>query len=236
MPYWLARPVFWVLFRTLLGVLGGLRVEGRENVPRSGGVLVAPNHVSDTDPPVIAVSLPRSCWLMGKQEIFDMKVVGAICRWLHGFPVKRYSADRAALRRAETLLKAGEAVVVFPEGRLSPDGNLQPLLPGFLLIARGANVPILPTVVLGTNRLMPNGTLRLRRSGEPCTVRFGSPVRVEELTGGLKGSEALRVGAERLWELLRALQEGEPYPDYNLERLRERVAARPPAEALRDMD
>ncbi len=215
MPYWLIRPIAWVVFH-LVHLLcgGGVRFEGRENVPKTGGILITPNHISDADPPTVAIALPRDCWVMAKEEIFAMPVIGAFSRWLHGFPVKRYTADRAALRRAEDLLKQGEAVIIFPEGKLSPDGKIQPLLPGVLLIAKGANVPIVPTVLIGTDRMIPYGSLIPRPTWRKCIVRFGPPVTVAELTGGGKGSAATHRGAERLRELMLALQRGEAYPEY----------------------
>ncbi len=213
MPYWLARPIFWFVFRVLFFVLGGIRFEGRENVPLNSGALITPNHISDADPPSVAVALPRACWCMAKEEILNMPVVGAISRWLHGFPVKRYTADRNALRRAEQLLKQGEAVIIFPEGRISPDGTIWPLLPGVLLIARSAGVPIVPTIIIGTDRIVPLGSLIPRPTFRKSIVRFGPPVTVEQLTLGKKGGEALKVGAERLRQIMKALQAGQPYPD-----------------------
>jgi 1-acyl-sn-glycerol-3-phosphate acyltransferase len=213
MPYWFIRPIAWVVFHLLYIYFGGVRFEGRENVPKKGGVLITPNHISDADPPTVAIALPRDAWVMAKEEIFSMKIIGPFSRWLHGFPVKRYTADRAALRRAEDLLKQGEAVIIFPEGKLSPDGQVQPLLPGVLLIAKGANVPIVPTVLIGTDLIIPYGSTVPRRSGKRTTVRFGPPVTVAELTGGGKGSAAMHRGAERLRELMLALQRGEPYPE-----------------------
>jgi len=212
MPFWLARPIFWFLFHTVYLLYGGVRFEGRENVPLKGGVLITPNHISDSDPPTVGIALPRACWVMAKEEIFGMGFVGKISRWLHGFPVKRYSADRAALRKAEDLLKNGEAVVIFPEGKLSEDGKLQPLLPGTLLIARAANVPIIPTILIGTDNLMPYAETRPRRMKQPAIVRFGKPITMAELTSGYKGSEGLRVGAERLRQIMLAMQAGLPAP------------------------
>jgi 1-acyl-sn-glycerol-3-phosphate acyltransferase len=79
------------------------------------------------------------------------------------------------------------------------------LLPGALLAAQRANVPILPTVILGTNYLMPYGKLIPRPAGRRMIVRFGKPVTVAELTNGERGGEGLKAGAERLGEILRDL-------------------------------
>jgi len=149
---------------------------------------------------------------MAKEELFAMKFWGKVIVWLHGFPIKRYSADRAALKRAEQLLKAGEAVVIFPEGKLSEDAKLQPFLPGVLLIAQHAQAPILPVAMLRVNEMMPYGELKPRRIGKRLIIRFGKPVTAEELTGGLRGGAGYEKGAERLRQLVQALLDDKPYP------------------------
>jgi 1-acyl-sn-glycerol-3-phosphate acyltransferase len=196
-------------------LLGGLRIEGRENVPRTGGALITPNHISDADAPTVGLALPRASYFMAKEELFQIRFLGPLIRWLHGFPVKRYTADRAALRRAEQLLKQGEAVVVFPEGKLSEDGKLQELLPGVMLMAQRANVPIVPTILEGTDSLMPYGKLIPHHAHRRIIVRFGPPVMLAELIGSAKGGDALKLGAERLHQILRALQQGLPYPSFS---------------------
>ena len=214
MLFSLVRSIAWLTLHAAYLIFGGIRFEGRENVPLQGGVLVTPNHISDADGPTVALALQRACWIMTKEEIFTMKFVGPLTRWLHGFPVKRYTADRTALRRAEELLERGEVVVIFPEGKVSQDGQLQPLLPGALLAARAANSPIVPTAIIGTNLIIPFGKLLPRPAGRRVIVRFGPPVTVSELTGGIKGRDALKTGAERLGAILRALQQGQPYPKF----------------------
>lgn len=212
MFYVVVRSIVWTLLRILFSYTGGFRVEGRKNVPLKTGVLIAPNHFSDSDPPIVGFALPRYCSFMAKEELFDMKFWGKLIRILRGFPIKRNTADRNALKFAEGLLKQGEAVVIFPEGKLSEDGNLQPFLPGLLLVAQRANVPVIPTALIHTTLLMPYAELKPRRFGKPIIVRFGKPVSVEQLTGGLKGSEGYQRGAERLHQLVQALLDDKPYP------------------------
>jgi 1-acyl-sn-glycerol-3-phosphate acyltransferase len=217
MPFWLLRPIAWLLFHIAYLLFGGIRVEGREHVPRKGGVLIAPNHISDADPSAVALALPRACWFMAKAEIFAMKFIGPLVRQLHGFPVKRYTADRSALRRAEELLEQGEAVVIFPEGQVSHDGQLQDMLPGALLVARAADAPVVPTAILGTDALLPYGKVWPRPAGRRIIVRFGPPVSIAQLTGGIKGGNGLKIGADRLKAMIQALQQGQPYPEFTEE-------------------
>lgn len=209
MLYWILRLILLVVLRFLYTCLGGIRFEGREWVPRKGGVLITPNHISDADPTAVGLALPRACYFMAKEELFQIRLLGPFLRVMRTFPVRRYSADRGALARAERLLRQGEAVVIFPEGRLSEDGSLQELLPGALLVAQRTGVPIVPTIIEGTDRLIPYGQLMPRHAGRRIVIRFGPPVTFAELAGGQQGSEALRVAAQRLREILLELQQGQ---------------------------
>jgi 1-acyl-sn-glycerol-3-phosphate acyltransferase len=207
MLYTMTRAFFRIVLKAVFALLGGVRVEGLENVPRRGPVLIAPNHLSHADPPLIGTILPRPIWYMATDELFAMPVLGRLARLLRAFPVRQDSPDRAALRRAEQLLKAGEALVIFPEGHESPDGALQPILPGSILLAMHGEAPVVPVGILGTDAMMPPCRFRLRRAKHPAVVRFGRPIPVEELTGGLKGRAALDHGVRHLTEALESLLE-----------------------------
>src|SRR5690606_28111202 len=119
--YHLAHAALWLAFHGIWR----LRVEGREHVPRQGGAILAPNHISNVDPPAVGAAAPRPVYFMAKEELYQMPLLGRILPRLHAFPVRRGTVDRAALRRAEELLRAGELVVIFPEGRESETGQLQ---------------------------------------------------------------------------------------------------------------
>jgi 1-acyl-sn-glycerol-3-phosphate acyltransferase len=212
MPFFIMRPIAWVVLQIAYRYYGGIRFEGRENVPRKGGVLITPNHISNADPPAIALALPRACYTLANRTLFDRPILGWFIRQLRGIPIEPGSPDRTALRRGEAVLKQGEALVIFPEGTHSTDGRLLPMQPGALLLAQRANVPIVPTIIEGSDGIVPYGEERPRRSNRPVIVRFGPPVTLAELTGNRKGSEGLRAGAERLGELMLALQERRPYP------------------------
>jgi 1-acyl-sn-glycerol-3-phosphate acyltransferase len=214
MFYLFMRTIAYLILRPMYLVYawGGLRFEGRENVPRKGGVLITPNHICYADPPTIAMAAPRYAYIMAWDALFKLPVLGTLIRWLRAFPVKPGTPDRHALKFAEEKLKAGEAVIVFPEGTVSPTGELLPLRAGVLMVAQRAGVPIVPCIVQNTNLLLPYEQVRPRITKKPIIVRFGKPVTVEELSGGVKGGEGYKIGAERLHALMLALQEGKPYP------------------------
>lgn len=208
LPYTITWPLMKGFMRLVFGALGGFRTQGRERVPRSGGVLICPNHVGDADAPAVAVALPRSAWFMAKEDLFGVPILGAMMRLWHGFPVKRNTADRNALRRAEELLKSGEAVVIFPEGGGNEEGVLQPLNPGALMIALRAGVPVVPVALVNTNKVWPYGDVRPRRAGVPVHVTFGEPIDFSDLAGKRGAIEA---ATQRLTETL-ATMLNQPIP------------------------
>jgi 1-acyl-sn-glycerol-3-phosphate acyltransferase len=165
----------------LLRLLGGWHVSGQENVPPEGGVLICPNHISYADPPLIGVAARRRCCYMSKAEVFEVPLIGWFITISYVYPVDREGGGRQAIRIATTLLEAGEAVVLFPEGTRSPDGELLPGQLGAAYIASRAKVPIVPAAVWGTDVLLPLHSKRLYRC--PVHVRFGEPFRVPESEG-----------------------------------------------------
>ncbi|TMF97386.1 MAG: 1-acyl-sn-glycerol-3-phosphate acyltransferase [Chloroflexi bacterium] len=170
----------WVM-RTLTRVylVGLFRVEGMENVPRTGAMIVCPNHFGTLDPPMVPAFLPRGdTWNMAKSEYFKK----AWMRWLftayRAFPVVRHTADRVALRRSFDLLKAGQVLIMYPEGTRVEAGVLSKPEPGAGFIAQKADCPVLPVAVTGTRECLPKGKLWPRRV--PVTVRFGKPFMVRQ--------------------------------------------------------
>jgi 1-acyl-sn-glycerol-3-phosphate acyltransferase len=173
MMYAFLRGVMRFLTNTVL--VGGLfHVEGTENVPREGALIVAPNHFATLDPPLVPAFMPRGdTWSMAKSEYFAKP----FNRWLftqyHAFPVVRHTADRAALGRSFKLLKDGHALVIYPEGTRVDAGVLAEPEPGAGFIAQKSGAPVLPVALTGTQQVMPKGTIVPRRL--PVTVRYGKP-------------------------------------------------------------
>lgn len=176
--YAFLRGLMRFLTRTVLA--GGLfKVEGVENVPREGPLLVTPNHFATLDPPMVPAFMPRpDTWNMAKSEYFR----SPFNRWLfthyHAFPVVRHTADRAALRRSFDLLKEGHALVIYPEGTRVDAGVLAHPEPGAGFIAQKSGAPVLPVALTGTQAVLRKGTIWPRR--HPVTVRYGKPFVVEQ--------------------------------------------------------
>ncbi len=134
-----------------LGALTGWRVTGVEHVPRDGGVIVASNHISFWDPPLLGALLPREMHFLAKEELFRGPL-GSLVRSLNSIPIRRGTADLTGLSRAIDALKAGGGLILFPEGSRMRDGRLHPARPGVGLIAVSADAVIVPCYISGSNR------------------------------------------------------------------------------------
>jgi 1-acyl-sn-glycerol-3-phosphate acyltransferase len=172
MLYRLLRRVMRLLVAIVLG--DQMHVEGTENIPGSGPLLIVGNHVATIDPPLLGACVRRTdVHFMAKSEHFSRSAT----RWLfygyHAFPVVRGTADRPALRHALRLLDDGAAVVVYPEGRRSWDGRLRRPHAGAGFLARRAGVPVLPVAVWGTEKVLTRGSHWPHRAA--VHVRFGAP-------------------------------------------------------------
>jgi 1-acyl-sn-glycerol-3-phosphate acyltransferase len=138
----------WILF-TLLGPLVS---HHRWRIPRKGGLIVLSNHQSDLDPILVHLTSTRPIHFLGKSELFETKTLRKWMIRYYSFPVKRGEPDRASIRRAVALAKAGEVVGIFPEGELSETGDILPLKPGVALIIRMAGVPAICVGVRNARR------------------------------------------------------------------------------------
>lgn len=161
-----------VLIRALSRPLFALSVEGEEHVPRSGGLVVAANHRSYLDPPLLGAWFPRTIHYMAKRELFAIPVLGATIRAVHAFPVDREQADLGSVRRALRILKEGGVVGVFPEGRRNISGDAQ-AKGGAALLAALSGSPLIPVYLENTWQAV----RKLRASrvrvviGEPITFQ-----------------------------------------------------------------
>ena len=168
------------LARFCFRVFGRLEVTGREWVPPYGPLIVVANHISYNDPPSVAAAVPRPLSFLGKKELFTPRPRGLLFHALRVYPVDR-SFGMSAVRTALELLARDQAVVIFPEGHISPDGRLQPGLAGAAYLALKSQAPILPIGITGTekfpHRRMPLPLCRFR-------VNIGPPFTPPVIEGG----------------------------------------------------
>lgn len=173
--YWFVRNAVRYGF---FGPLGGLRVRGLENVPSDGPLIVASNHVSFADPPVVSCSMPRAVHFMAKEELFKPPVFGPLIASLKAFPVSRGAGDKAAIKKALEVLAQGHALLVFPEGTRGDGEELLPFQSGVALLAKRSGANVLPFGICGSRKLLPKGKSLPRWS--PVTAHIGQPLTWEE--------------------------------------------------------
>jgi len=168
----------WLLLNLLAKVLFGFRVFGREAIPRNGPVIIASNHVSYCDPPIVGSGVPREVYFLAKEELFKNRLFGWLIRQYNAIPLRRSVGDIGAVKRAVQLLRQGKAVIMFPEGTRSLSGKLLKPKPGVGMIATLTSAPIVPAYVYGTNRLF---EALLRKS--KLEVRFGRAIHPDSIEG-----------------------------------------------------
>ncbi|MDQ3022928.1 MAG: 1-acyl-sn-glycerol-3-phosphate acyltransferase [bacterium] len=166
--YWIARGEIWALCKLVFR----LHVEGSRSVPRRGGVLICSNHVSHLDPPVVGVAVPRMVFHMAKRELFKVPPLAWWMRTIGTIMVHR-GQGRQAINDAVDYLRRGRAVIIFPEGTRSKNGVLMKGHSGAIVIAIAADCPIVPTVIIGSEKAMTKGSKAIKPV--PVTVRFGDP-------------------------------------------------------------
>ena len=149
-----------------------MKVEGRENVP-SGGCLIVSNHVSFMDPTTVGWAVGREIFYLGRKTLFKPPFWSWFLPMCNVLPIDRDGHDITGLRRIIKKLKEGHGVVLFPEGTRSPDGEIQPAEPGAGLIALKAGVPVLPCRVFGTYESLSRHVKRL--TFHPIRVVIGKP-------------------------------------------------------------
>ncbi|HEX6800409.1 MAG TPA: lysophospholipid acyltransferase family protein [Ktedonobacterales bacterium] len=185
----------------VIPLIARFRTEGVANVPRSGPVILAMNHIHWTDIPLAALHVPRITHYMAKVELFGKPVLGGYIRKMGAFPVRRGEGDREAIRTAERLLAEGEIVAIFPEGHRSDLGPLIPAHSGAGYIALRSGVPIVPVAISGTRQIFKGfhyGPFRPK-----VTIRYGKPFTLG--ASGKVSKEALGPATDEIMRRIAAM-------------------------------
>jgi len=181
--------------KVVLKITGTLTVYGRENIPDKGGVIVASNHISYLDPPLVGAVLPRIATFMARKGLFEVPVLG----WMisrAAFPVDRENPRPSSIKDAVRRLKKGELIVLFPEGKRSETGKLLEARRGVDVIAKMSKAAIVPTLLVGSDKALPLKAKWLKRAD--ITVVFGKPIYYTGLgaSDDLKGQLHNNIGSK----------------------------------------
>ena len=163
---------------------------GLENVPTNGGAILAPNHVSFLDPPLIACRVERPMVFVAHEMFFNIEPLGTWMRQAGGYPVSSTGESTGSIKEVLRALKNGRLLGLFPEGTRSWDGEILPPMAGVGLLVAATDVPVIPIHVDGAFRAWP----RHRRLPRPIkiTIRFGTPVPLDELRARMSSDRKTR--------------------------------------------
>lgn len=184
------------LSRLVARYVFSLTVHGRENIPEEGPLIIASNHASYFDPPLVGICSDRDVYYLARKTLLDVPFLGWLLPKLNVIPVDRDGTDMSALRAVIRVIKNGDAIVVFPEGTRTRDGNLQPARPGVGMIVAKTRAPVLPVRVFGSFEAFPrSGHIRIH----PIDVVIGKPCQLP-LDTDLPPREHYQLISEKIME------------------------------------
>jgi 1-acyl-sn-glycerol-3-phosphate acyltransferase len=174
----------WLFFRTVYATYFRWRVDGAENVPLTGGVILAANHASFLDPPLVGSGLKRDINYLARESLFRFPLVGAILRSWNSVPVDRDGGGARGLKIILGRLLGGAGIILFPEGTRTLDGKLQPARSGIGLVVAKSEAPVVPVRVFGTFEAY--GRKAKFPRPKRIAVKYGKPMRFEKLRAEAK--------------------------------------------------
>lgn len=196
-PDWIAATQPSRLYRVCRVLVRGLaqsccawRPYHAERVPPVGPVILASNHLSFADPPLIGAPIKRPVTFLARETLFDLPLFNSLIRTLNAVPVDRDGGGPGGLRTVLDRLEAGAAVLLFPEGTRSPDGRLQPIRSGVGLITIRSSAPVVPIRLFGLFEVW--GRHRTFPKLGPVVIKYGHPLEFRELR-----AEAATAGKQR---------------------------------------
>ncbi|HBG27863.1 MAG: hypothetical protein A2Y10_09290 [Planctomycetes bacterium GWF2_41_51] len=151
----------------------------KQYVPETGGFLLLSNHQSFLDPMINANPLRRQCCFAARSTLFDISVFGRLVHSFNAIPIRRGQADLAAMKMFVEKLKDGYGLVLYPEGTRTEDGKIADMKPGFGLLARKANIPVVPSVIDGAYECWPRYKKVFSRG--QIYVTYGQPIPAEKI-------------------------------------------------------
>jgi 1-acyl-sn-glycerol-3-phosphate acyltransferase len=204
----------WLGFRLMYATYFRWRVFNPERVPLTGGVILASNHASFLDPPLVGSGLKRDINYLARESLFRYPGIGALLRSWNSVPVDRDGGGARGLKNILDRLLAGGGVILFPEGTRTRDGKLQPARSGIGLVVAKSQAPVVPVRTFGTFEAW--GRNQKIPLPKPVMVKYGQPMNFESLRAEAKDCSKARlkeIYQQIAAEIMAAIAKLEPRPD-----------------------
>ncbi|HEY2123362.1 MAG TPA: lysophospholipid acyltransferase family protein [Chthoniobacterales bacterium] len=197
--YWFCRGICAFAARAVFGY----RAFGQENIIEDGPAIMAANHTSYFDPPLVGITCKNELYFLARKTLFDMPVLGPFISRVNAFPVDLSKGDVSALRTVIHLLKDGKRTVIFPEGTRSLNGQIQQARPGIGMIIARTLVPVVPMRIFGSFEAWPKGG---KIKPHPITVVVGRPLRFAKEDFATSNRETYQKASERVLATIAAIE------------------------------
>ncbi len=200
----ISRPILKTVFRAIFRVLGRVTITGKENIPYDKAYIVAMNHVSIYDPPLVGAFWPEQLEIIGASDVFDKPGQGQVLKAYGVIPVHRGDYDRVLFTKIISVIKAGFPLLIAPEGGRSHVTGMRRAMPGIAYIIEQTRVPVVPLGIVGTTE---DFWQRAKRGQRPALeLRIGKPIQLPEITAkGTAKHEARQHNADLVMNYLAGL-------------------------------
>jgi len=200
------KPLYW-FFHTLFGMIARVafqyRAYGQENIIEEGPAIMAVNHQSYLDPPLVGITCKNELYYLARKTLFEKKLLGPIISRVNALPVDLSRGDLAAFRSVMKLLQEGHRTVIFPEGTRSLTGQIQKARPGIGMIIARTLAPVVPIRIFGSFEAWPKGG-KIRP--HPITVVVGKPIRFKKDDFPAHNREVYQKISEQVLDAVAALE------------------------------
>ena len=189
------------LVRALARIIFRIKIFQRENIPPKGPFILACNHISYYDPPLVGSFLYQEIHFMAKKELFRNRLFGALISYFHAHPINRRGFDKAAIDMAIDVLKSEGGIIIFPEGTRAKEGVFLPPRPGIGMIAAMSGAPVIPAYIHGSNRLS-----ACLMGKETLGIIYGRAMAGEKIASYAKEKDGYRRLAEDIMNRIKDLK------------------------------
>ena len=200
------KPLYW-FFHTLFGMIARVafqyRAYGQENIIEEGPAIMAVNHQSYLDPPLVGITCKNELYYLARKTLFEKKLLGPIISRVNALPVDLSRGDLAAFRSVMKLLQEGHRTVIFPEGTRSLTGQIQKARPGIGMIIARTLAPVVPMRIFGSFEAWPKGG---KIKPHPITVVVGKPIRFKKDDFAAHNREVYQKISEQVLAAVAALE------------------------------